>query len=70
VANAALMAGSVMSTGGIAAVAIRAVREKIVRGKKGRSKDNFNEIERRNQDGNDERNHNERIGTDQGSAVR
>jgi hypothetical protein len=49
-ASAALMAGSVMSTGGIAALAV-----KIVRGKKSEPKDNskntMNE-NRRNDDGN------------------
>ncbi len=44
VASAALMAGSVMSTGGIAAIAL-----KIVRGKKSGPKDNSTNVtERRN----------------------
>jgi hypothetical protein len=56
VASAALMAGSVMSTGGIAAIAL-----KIVRGKKSGSKDNSTNVtERRNDDGNDERGDDER----------
>ncbi len=47
-ASAALMAGSVMSTGGIAAIAVR-----IVRGKKGGQQDNSTNMnERRNDDGN------------------
>ena len=47
-ASAALMAGSVMSTGGIAALAVR-----IVRGKKSGSQDSSkNMTERRNDDGN------------------
>jgi hypothetical protein len=51
-AGAALMAGSVMSTGGVAALAL-----KLVRGtKKGEPKDNSTNVtERRNDDGNDER---------------
>jgi hypothetical protein len=50
-ASAALMAGSVMSTGGIAAFAL-----KMVRGKKSGAKDNSKSVtERRNDDGNDER---------------
>jgi hypothetical protein len=55
-ASAALMAGSVMSTGGIAALAV-----KIVRGKKESGpKDNAsNAKERRNDDGNDERGNDE-----------
>lgn len=47
-ASAALMAGSVMSTGGIAALAV-----KLVRGNKGGSKDISAEVTRRsNDDGN------------------
>jgi hypothetical protein len=47
-ASAALMAGSVMSTGGIAALAVR-----IVRGKRSGSQDNSkNMTERRSDDGN------------------
>ena len=51
-ASAALMAGSVMSTGGMAALAL-----KLVRGKKtGEAKDDStNTRNRRNDDGNDER---------------
>ena len=50
VASAALMAGSVMSTGGIAALAV-----KIVRGKKnGGGNNSENMTKRRNDDGNDE----------------
>jgi len=46
-ASAALMAGSVMSTGGIAALAVR-----IVRGKKGGQHDSSTNMnERRNDDG-------------------
>jgi len=49
-ASAAVMAGSVMSTGGIAALAAR-----IVRGKKSDRKDNSKDMtKRRNNDGNDE----------------
>ena len=49
-ASAALMAGSVMSTGGIAALAVR-----IVRGKKSGSQDSSkNMTEWRNDDGNDD----------------
>jgi hypothetical protein len=49
--SAAVMAGSVMSTGGIAAFAV-----KIVRKKKSGPKDNSKNVtERRNDDGNDER---------------
>ena len=56
IANAALMVGSVMSTGGIAALAV-----KIVHGKKSESTDNSNHVtERRNDDGNDERSNDER----------
>jgi hypothetical protein len=49
-ASAAVMAGSVMSTGGIAALAVR-----IVRGKKSGTEDNSKTVtERRNNDGNDD----------------
>jgi hypothetical protein len=49
-ASAAVMAGSVMSTGGIAALAVR-----IVRGKKSATEDNSKTVtERRNNDGNDD----------------
>ncbi len=55
-ASAALMAGSVMSTGGIAALAV-----KIVRRKKSEPTDNSNHVtERRNDDGNDGRSNDER----------
>lgn len=51
-ASAALMAGSVMSTGGVAALALKMVRRK----KKAEPKDNSANItDRRNSDGNDER---------------
>jgi hypothetical protein len=51
-ASAALMVGSVMSTGGVAALALKLVRGK----KKGEPKDNSTNItDRRNDDGNDER---------------
>jgi hypothetical protein len=51
-ASAALMAGSVMSTGGVAALALKLVRGK----KKGDPKDNSTNLtKRRNDDGNDER---------------
>jgi hypothetical protein len=62
-ASAAVMAGSVMSTGGIAALAVR-----IVRGKKSGSQDNSeNMTERRNDDGNHD---DKQDGTGQGSATR
>ncbi|MGP0018090.1 MAG: hypothetical protein ACLPHP_05945 [Candidatus Sulfotelmatobacter sp.] len=49
-ASAALMAGSVMSTGGIAALAV-----KVIRGKKSGDEDNSKEVtKRRNYDGNHE----------------
>jgi hypothetical protein len=55
-ASAALMAGSVMSTGGMAAFALKMVRRKKVV-----PKDNSkNTTERRNDDGNDERRNDER----------
>jgi hypothetical protein len=56
IANAALMAGSVMSTGGIAAFVVTLVRGNLVRGKKSRNDDSKNETERKNDDGNDEGN--------------
>jgi hypothetical protein len=63
-ASAALMAGSVMSTGGIAALAVR-----IVRGKKISSQDNSTDMtERRNDDGN--HNDNRQDGTGQDGAAR
>ena len=62
-ASAAVMAGSVMSTGGIAALAVR-----IVRGKKSGSQDNSNNMtERRNDDGNYD---DKQDGTGQGSVAR
>jgi len=62
-ASAAVMAGSVMSTGGIAALAVR-----IVRGKKSGSQDNsMNMTLRRNDDGNHD---DKQDGTGQGSATR
>ncbi len=62
-ASAAVMAGSVMSTGGIAALAVR-----IVRGKKSGSQDNSNNMtERRNGDGNYD---DWQDGTGQGSVAR
>jgi hypothetical protein len=49
-ASAAVMAGSVMSTGGVAALAVR-----IVRGKKNKEEDNSKTVdERRNDNGNDD----------------
>lgn len=49
-ASAALMAGSVMSTGGIAALAV-----KVIRGKRSGDEDNSKQVtKRRNGDGNDE----------------
>jgi hypothetical protein len=61
-ASAALMAGSVMSTGGIAALAVR-----VVRGKRNGSQENSqNVMERRNDDGNHDDKQN---GTGQGSAT-
>lgn len=54
-ASAALMAGSVMSTGGIAVLAVR-----IVRGKKSDKEDTSKDItKRRNDDGNHEHNNHE-----------
>jgi hypothetical protein len=62
-ASAAVMAGTVMSTGGIAALAVR-----IVRGKKGGSQDNSKNVtERRNDDGNHD---DKQDGTGQDSATR
>jgi hypothetical protein len=65
-ASAVLMAGSVMSTGGIAALAL-----KMVRGKKLGPKDlSKNVTERRNDDGSDEHgNHNKQNGTGNGGAA-
>jgi hypothetical protein len=55
-ASAALVAGSVMSTGGVAALAV-----KMVRGKKNSDPKNnsTNVADRRNDDGNDERSNDE-----------
>ena len=62
-ASAALMAGGVMSTGGIAALAVR-----IVRGKKSSAQDNSkNMTERRNDDGNRD---DKQDGTGPGGAAR
>ena len=62
-ASAALMAGSVMSTGGIAALAVR-----IVRGKRNGSQEvSQNVTERRNDDGNHD---DEQDKTGKGSATR
>jgi hypothetical protein len=55
VASAAWVAGSVMSTGGIAALAV-----KFGRGKKISQNENPNGAERRDVDGNNERNNGER----------
>jgi hypothetical protein len=55
VASAAWIAGSVMSTGGIATLAVR-----MVRGKKTWNENLKNATERRNDDGNDELNNDER----------
>jgi hypothetical protein len=55
VASAAWIAGSVMSTGGIATFAVR-----MVRGKKTLNENLKNATERRNDDGNDERNDDQR----------
>jgi len=49
-ASAALMAGSVMSTGGIAALAVR-----IVRGKKSSDEDDSKNITKNDEDKNDEK---------------
>jgi hypothetical protein len=62
-ASAAMVAGSVMSTGGIAALAVR-----IVRGNKnGWQENSHNVTERRNDDGNHDDKQN---GTGQGSVTR
>lgn len=62
-ASAALMAGGVMSTGGIAALAVR-----IVRGEKSSAQDNSkNMTERRNDDGNRD---DKQDGTGPGGAAR
>jgi hypothetical protein len=50
-ASAALMAGSVMSTGGIAALAVKLIRPK----KNGCAKNSQNETERSNEHGNDDK---------------
>ncbi len=56
-ASAALMAGSVMSTGGVAALAVKMVRGK----KKSDPKNNSTNVaDRRNDDGNNERSNDER----------
>jgi hypothetical protein len=60
-ASAALMAGSVMSTGGIAAVAVRFVRGK----KSGQNENSKNVPERRN----DDDNHDEQTGAGQSGAA-
>ena len=63
IASAAWMAGSVMSTGGVAALAV-----KMVRGKKIGLQDNSNDLtERRNDNGN---NDSEQDGTGNGGAAR
>jgi len=63
IASAAWMASSVMSTGGVAALAV-----KMVRGKKIGSQDNSNDLtERRNDNGN---NDSEQDGTGNGSVAR
>jgi hypothetical protein len=54
-ASAALMAGSVMSTGGIADLAVKIVRRKKIDA----SEHSKTETERRNDDGNDQRNNDE-----------
>lgn len=51
IANAALMAGSVMSTGGIAALAVKLVRPK----KSGPDHNSQNATERSNEHGNDDK---------------
>ncbi len=62
-ASAAVMAGSVMSTGGIAALAV-----KIVRGKRSGSEENLKNVtERRNEDGNHD---DEQDGTGPGGDAR
>jgi len=66
-ASAALMAGSVMSTGGVAALAV-----KMVRGKNGGRQDNSkNMSERRNDDGNhdNEQNDDRQNGTGNSGAA-
>jgi len=58
ISSAALVAGSVMSTGGIAALAMKLGFSKKNRGKKsGPNNNSKNVTERRNDDGNNERNH-------------
>jgi len=61
-ANAALMAGSVMSTGGIAAPAVKVVRRK----KSGQHDNSNNLTERRNEDGNNDN----QDGSNEGGPVR
>ena len=58
ISSAALVAGSVMSTGGIAALAVKMGFSKKNRGKKSGQNDDSKAITgRRNDDGNNERNH-------------
>jgi hypothetical protein len=58
ISSAALVAGSVMSTGGIAALAVKLGFSKKNRGKKTEQKNDSNNVtERRNDDGDNERNH-------------
>jgi len=57
ISSAALVAGSVMSTGGIAALAVKMGFSKKNRGKKsGQNNNSKNVTERRSEHGNDERN--------------
>ena len=58
ISSAALVAGSVMSTGGIAALAVKMGFSKKNRGKTSGQNNNSNDVtERRNDNGNDDRNH-------------
>jgi len=58
ISSEALVAGSVMSTGGIAALAMKLSFSKKNRGKRTEQTNNSNNVtERRNDDGNDDRNH-------------
>jgi hypothetical protein len=58
ISSAALVASSVMSTGGIAALAVKLGFRKKSRGKKsGPNNNSNNATERKNDDGNNERNH-------------
>jgi hypothetical protein len=58
ISSAALVAGSVISTGGIAALAVKlGFSKKNRRKKSGPNSDSNNLKERRNDDGNNERNH-------------